>query len=128
MASNTTNAAVQVEPDSNGNVIITIKLVIATAIDRSSALNIPLTFDAEASHHNPPSENLLSDSQSNGSSTTVYEQEENNADTNTIAPPYSLRSRVRVEEEDDDSAHEEEYEVDYALSQQVGIIRLNESP
>ena len=112
------SAVVQVQPDSKGNITITIKLVIAGAQEQiASTTNVNETSGITGSPLTAASQILLNES--SDESTVLDEDGDKNKNTNKA--PYSLRSRVQVEDDDEDE-DDEEYEVDYELSQQVSSL------
>ena len=122
------SAAIQVNHNPNGNVIITIKLVIASVASGGVQQEETVETPPSAEVVQTPRSIVLLDSNSDES--TVFDAEDDTvqADSNNIdtiemhgPTPYSLRSRVRVE---DDNEDDQEYEVDYDLSQQVSNVRL----
>ena len=118
-----TNILVEhVEHDSNGNIIITIKLVIAAAagVPISNALTVAERNGIERSE-NQSEDGLAPD---NGTTSSSSSEEEDDAAPSTANARYSLRSRVNVEDDGSDGDEHDEYEVDYALSQQVSNFRL----
>ena len=123
MASNDTTA-ILVEPDSNGNIMITIKLVIAAPAAGAPVSNAP-TIIADQVNESQRSVNLLeSDSDSESTLVPLVAPGVENA-AQTANSRYSLRSRVNVE---DNISNEEsnDFEVDYELSQQVSSFLLQD--
>jgi len=118
------SAAVQVEPDSNGNITITIKLVIAAPGMNAPVSNVQEIVEAPEVNQTPRSDNLLDSSSDDD--TTVCEEAQKAAAL--VALPYSLRSRIRVQDDVGNSNDDhEEYEIDYELSQQVSnVVRLDD--
>ena len=121
--------SIQVEPDSQGNITITIKLMIAGAGVKTEI--VATVEEQEESIESVQSEDLLQSDSSD--SDTVIEganKEDKNDDANkSKAPAYSLRSRIQVEDNDTVASNgsggrESHYEVDYALSQQVNSMGL----
>ena len=113
--SNANTAVIQVEPDSNGNVTLTIKLVIATGGTR-----VPPSVDAAPAPETNERETACSENLS-----TSYEDSEGNDEFSessgvaTKGQQYSLRSKVRVQDDSDNNDDGDDYEVDWQLSQQV---------
>ena len=116
------NTAIQVDKDFNGNVTIIIKLVIPAAYVHGPILDTVIV-DIAQGNQTPHSENLLESNSDNDNITITNDcaagSEGNDISDDTAEvtdrAPYSLRSWVCVEEDDS----EEDYKVDYELSQQV---------
>ena len=112
------SASIQVQPDSNGNLTITIKLIIAGIA--SAKIEEEITTEEVAPavqdvQDVPGSPDLLA-SDSSDESTDLQQQQAEASTGNNNPRPYSLRSRVSRIDDDDD---EDTYEIDYELSQQV---------
>ena len=124
----TNKSYIQVQPDSNGNITITIKpivikLVLETAGDGAPAVTAAVTVPSVNTDqvNQTPRSIILLNSDSDSDNSTIVEQLVLTGTGNTEARtrPYSLRSRIQVEE--DNSSDEE---IDYELSQQVSNYHL----
>ena len=116
--------SIQVEPDSQGNITITIKLVIASAGANAGVINTEIVSTVEEEvNESLHSENLLR-SDSSDSSTVIdgENKDEDNGTNEAEGARYSLRSLIRIDtatNNGEDDKDDSDSEVDYELSQQV---------